>query len=169
MEVKIVKINDLQPNSYNPNRFSGMATKSGSDSGSMMSLLRNCITKYGFLFPILVSWDEDLKKYRIIDGYHRYEALKQLGAEEVAILDMNILYHDAVQLTVLMNRIKGHHQVEKMSDLVMKLEDLGLTDSEIRENLGMEPEEHLRLKQQLGIAHAFRDHEYSKSWEDSKK
>jgi ParB-like chromosome segregation protein Spo0J len=170
MKCKIVKINELQPNSYNPNRMSGAVTRLGyDDSGSMMALLRNCITKYGFLFPIIVSWDEDLNKYRIIDGYHRYEALKQLGAEEVAIVDLNIPYHEAVQLTVLMNRIKGHHQVEKMSDLVMKLEDLGLTDSEIRENLGMEPEEHLRLKQQLGIAHAFRDHEYSKSWEDSKK
>ena len=52
-----------------------------------------------------------------------------------------------------------------MSDLVMKLEDLGLQDNEICENLGMETEEYLRLKQQLGIAHAFRNHEYSKSWE----
>jgi ParB-like chromosome segregation protein Spo0J len=174
MEVKIVKLSELQPNSYNPNKMTGavpLKVGSGvvSDSGSMMALLKSCILKYGFLFPIIVSWDEDLKKYRIIDGYHRYEALKQLGADEVAILDMRIPYHDAVQLTVLMNRIKGFHQIELMSDLVVKLEDLGLTDSEICENLGMESEEHLRLKQQLGIAHAFRNHEYSKSWEEEKK
>ena len=162
LEVKTVPFNMLQPNDYNPNKFSGGV------SGEMMGLLRQCIAKYGFLFPILVTWDEDLKKYRIIDGYHRYEALRLLGAEEVAVLDMQIPYHDAVQLTVLMNRIKGHHQIGKMSDLVMKLEDLGLQDSEIQENLGMEAEEYLRLKQQLGIAHAFKDHEYSKSWEDSK-
>ena len=73
--------------------------------------------------------------------------------------------HEAVALTVKMNRIKGYHQVSGMSDLVMKLEDLGLQDGEICENLGMESEELLRLKQQLGIAHAFRNHEYSKSWE----
>jgi len=56
------------------------------------------------------------------------------------------------------------HQVELMSDLVVKLEDLGLSDSDICVNLGMEAEEYLRLKQQLGIAHAFRNHEYSNSW-----
>jgi len=65
-----------------------------------------------------------------------------------------------------MNRIKGMHQVESMSDLVVNLGDLGVGDNEICENLGMEPEEYLRLKQQLGIAHAFRNHEYSKAWED---
>jgi DNA-directed RNA polymerase specialized sigma subunit len=68
-----------------------------------------------------------------------------------------------------MNRIKGHHIVEGMSDLVMKLEDLGLQDNEICENLGMETEEYMRLKQQLGIAHAFKNHVYSNSWEADDK
>jgi DNA-directed RNA polymerase specialized sigma subunit len=65
-----------------------------------------------------------------------------------------------------MNRIKGLHQVELMSDLVVKLEDMGLEDEEICQNLGMESEEYIRLKQQLGIAHAFRNHEYTKTWID---
>ena len=175
-EAKIVKISELQPNSYNPNRMSGLDKKNslikgkdGLSDGSMMGLLRACIVKYGFLFPIITSWDESLQKYRIIDGYHRYEALKQLGATEVAIVDLRIPYHDAIQLTVLLNRIKGHHIVEGMSDLVMKLEDLGLQDNEICENLGMETEEYLRLKQQLGIAHAFKNHVYSNSWDVDEK
>jgi DNA-directed RNA polymerase specialized sigma subunit len=53
-----------------------------------------------------------------------------------------------------------------MSDLVVKLEDMGLEDEEICQNLGMESEEYIRLKQQLGIAHAFRNHEYTKTWID---
>lgn len=162
MEVKTVPFEMLVPNDYNPNRFAG------GRQGQMMSLLRKAIVRYGFLFPIITTWDEELQKYRIIDGYHRYEALRQLGAAEVAIIDMELPYHDAVQLTVLMNRIKGFHQVELMSDLVMKLEDLGLQDEEICQNLGMETEEYFRLKQQLGIAHAFKNHVYSKTWEDKK-
>ena len=152
-------------NTYNPNRFSGtMGRGPDGKAQSLMDLLCNNIAKNGFLFPIITTWDEDLQKYRIIDGYHRYEALKRLGATEAVIIDMKIPYHEAVQLTVLMNRIKGFHQVELMSDLIVKLEDLGLEDNEIQENLGMETEEYLRLKQQLGISHAFRHHEYSKSW-----
>jgi hypothetical protein len=81
------------------------------------------------------------------------------------VIDLDLPYHDAVQLTVLMNRIKGMHQVELMSDLIVNLENLGLMDEEICNNLGMEPEEYLRLKQQLGIAHSFRNHQYSRSWE----
>lgn len=133
-----------------------------------MNLLKESILKYGFIFPIVASWDKEKSKYRIIDGYHRFEALKRISAKEVTIVDMKLNYHDAVQLTVLMNRIKGLHQVELMSDLVLKLENLGLEDSEICDNLGMEAEEYLRLKQQLGIAHAFRNHEYSNSWEIDK-
>jgi len=154
----VVPIEKLFANNYNPNRMPDIE----------MGLLKEAILKYGFLFPIITTWDEDKGKYRIIDGYHRYEALKNIGAIEVSILDLKLSYHDAVQLTVLMNRIKGLHQVELMSDLVVKLEDLGLEDIEICKNLGMENEEFLRLKQQLGIAHAFKNHDYTKSWEDDK-
>lgn len=158
-DVAIVPMHMLAANDYNPNRM--LTTE--------MGLLKECILKYGFLFPIITTWDDEKQKYRIIDGYHRFEALKQIGATEVAILDLQLPYHDAVQLTVLMNRIKGLHQVELMSDLVLKLENLGLEDSEICQNLGMEAEEYLRLKQQLGIAHSFRNHQYSNSWEIDNK
>lgn len=158
-EAKIVPITELFANDYNPNRM----------PDTEMGLLKECIVKYGFLFPIITTWDSDKQKYRIIDGYHRYETLRRIGSIEVSIIDLQLKYHDAVQLTVLMNRIKGLHQVELMSDLVVKLEDLGLEDSEICKNLGMEAEEYLRLKQQLGIAHAFRNHNYSNSWEIEKR
>lgn len=154
----VVRIEQLFANDYNPNRM----------PKEEMRLLAECISKYGFLFPIITTWDNNKKMYRIIDGYHRYETLKRLGATEASIINLNIPYHDAVQLTVLMNRIKGLHQVEKMSDLVVKLESLGLEDSEIASNLGMEAEELMRLKQQLGIAHAFKNVDYSNSWEVDK-
>jgi len=157
-ESRVIKLVDVIANDYNPNR---MPT-------TEMNLLQECIGKYGFLFPLIVVWDADKEKYRIVDGYHRLEVLKRMGAEEVSAVVMDIPYHDAVQLTVLMNRIKGMHQVEGMSELVVQLEDLGVVDEEICENLGMEPEEFMRLKQQLGIAHAFRDHQYSNSWKPEK-
>jgi len=151
---KIVSIEKLFANDYNPNR---MPKKE-------MNLLKDCILKFGFLFPIITTWEEERGKYRIIDGYHRYETLKRIGAKEASIIDMQIPYQDAVQLTVLMNRIKGLHEIEAMSDLVVKLEDLGLTDDEIGKNLGMEAEEYIRLKEQLGISHAYKNVKYPNSW-----
>jgi ParB-like chromosome segregation protein Spo0J len=155
LEVKVVPLDMVYANDYNPNR---MPSKE-------MDLLKDCILKYGFLFPVITSFNEDKKRYKIIDGEHRYEVLKRIGSPDISIIDLKLPYHDAVQLTVLMNRIKGLHQVESMSDLVVRLEDLGMEDTEICKNLGMEPEEYYKLKQQLGIAHAFKNAEYSKSWE----
>jgi len=158
VETKIIPIDSLYANEYNPNKMPDLE----------MDLLRQCIIKFGFLFPIITTWDEDKEKYRIIDGYHRYEILKRIGAKEVCILDLEITYHDAMQLTILMNRIKGMHQVDLMSELVVKLHNLGVEDNDICENLGMETEEYIRLKQQLGIAHSFRNHRYTNSWEIGK-
>jgi ParB-like chromosome segregation protein Spo0J len=154
VEAKTIPMSSLLANDYNPNRMPDVE----------MDLLRQCIEKYGFLFPIIVVFDAEKQKYRIIDGYHRYETLRRMGAQEAAVVELELSYHDAVQLTVLMNRIKGLHQVELMSDLVVKLHDLGLEDDEICKNLGMEIEEYIRLKQQLGIAHSFRKHVYTNSW-----
>lgn len=154
----VVPIEQLQANDYNPNRM----------PETEMRLLKESISTYGFLFPIITTWDKELNKYRIIDGYHRFEVLKAMGSKEIMIVDLQLKYHQAMQLTVLMNRIKGMHKVEGMSDLIVKLEDLGMADDEICHNLGMEAEEFLRLKQQLGIAHAFRNHQYSNSWEVNK-
>ena len=154
-ESVVVRLDSLVANEYNPNRM----------PAAEMALLKQCILKYGFLFPIIVAPDKEDGKFRIIDGYHRYEVLKQIGAARVSVIVLDIPYHDAIQLTVLMNRIKGMHQVESMSDLIVKLEDLGVMDDEICKNLGMEAEEYLRLKQQLGIAHTFRNHQYSRAWE----
>ena len=152
---KVVSINELYANDYNPNKM----------PKTEMDLLAECIKKYGFLFPIVTTFDASTSKYRIIDGEHRYETLKRLKSKQVLIIDLQISIEDAMQLTVLMNRIKGMHKVESMSDLVVRLNNLGLSDIEIAKNLGMEAEEYIRLKQQLGIAVYYSNHEYSKSWE----
>ena len=152
---KVVDIADLYANDYNPNKM----------PKTEMDLLAECIKKYGFLFPIVTTFDSGTNKYRIIDGEHRYETLKRLKSKEALIIDLQIPIEDAIQLTVLMNRIKGMHKVESMSDLVVRLSNLGLSDIEIAKNLGMEAEEYIRLKQQIGIAVYYCKHEYSKSWE----
>lgn len=149
----IINIELLQANDYNPNK---MPKKE-------MSLLADCIRKYGFLFPIICNKEGD--KYIIIDGFHRYETLKRLKSNEALVIDLCIPIEQRMQLTVLMNRIKGMHKIESMSELVVKLTKLGMNDIEIAKNLGMEGEEFIRLKQQLGIASYYQHHEYSKSWE----
>ena len=77
-EPQIVDMDLIFANDYNPNRM----------PMTEMSLLEQCILKYGFLFPLIVTWIEEVGKYRIIDGFHRYEKLKQLGAKKVSVIEL---------------------------------------------------------------------------------
>ena len=155
LQAKVVPIDIVEANDYNPNQ---MPSKE-------MALLWDCIKIFGFLFPDLAWWDEKKQKYIIIDGFHRYETLRRSKKRFISIVELDINQDERMLLTVLMNRIKGMHKVEDMSKLVVELNNLGLSDIEIAKRLGMEPEEYIRLKQQLGIASYYRYHQYSKSWE----
>jgi ParB-like chromosome segregation protein Spo0J len=150
---KVVDLQLLEPNSYNPNK---MPKKE-------MNLLANSIKKYGFLFPILCNYENN--KYVIIDGYHRYETLKRLQSKEALIVDLELTMNERMQLTILMNRIKGMHKVDSMANIIYQLTNLGMSEIEIAKNLGMEADELIRLQQQLGIATHYQHHQFSKSWE----
>jgi len=156
LEVKIVDINMVQANSYNPNEV----------ASNNMKLLEESIVSNGFCFAIVTVWDPDLEKYIVVDGFHRYVIFKDdLQAEEIPII---VLDHDItkrMEATVQFNRARGVHQVELMGDLVQALIEQGVDDVEIAQKLGMEIEEVFRLKQITGIAELFKNQIYSKSWE----
>lgn len=156
LNVKVVPINQVQANSYNPNNV----------SSQNMALLEESILANGFCFAVVTVWDPDIEKYVIVDGFHRYLIFKEyLEASELPII---VLEHDISQrmtATVQFNRARGVHQVELMGDLVQALVEQGVEDDEIAKKLGMESEEVYRLKQITGIAELFKKQIYSKSWE----
>jgi ParB-like chromosome segregation protein Spo0J len=158
----VIKLEEIVANDYNPNRMPDRE----------MAMLEKNIKKYGFLFPILVVFDAAQQKYRIIDGYHRYEAMRRLnqkgykGADQISCIIMKDMSLDeAMELTVLMNEIKGMHQVEGMADLIQRLKDQGVSPDEICKALNKPRDEINRLLMQKGIAPAFADSEYTSSFE----
>lgn len=156
MEPIIVPIDRVQANNYNPNNV----------AKNNMLLLEQSILDNGFCFAVVTIYDEDIDKYIIIDGFHRYSIFKDyLQADELPII---VLEHDTKQRmasTVQFNRARGVHQVDLMGDLVQSLINQGASDEEIAKHLGMEMEEVFRLKQITGIAEIFKKQTYSKSWE----
>lgn len=156
MEPIIVPVEKVQTNNYNPNNV----------AKNNMDLLEQSILDNGFCFAIVTIYDEDIDKYIIIDGFHRYTILKDyLECKEIPII---VLQHDMKQRmasTVQFNRARGVHQVELMGDLVKALFEQGADDEEIAKHLGMELEEVFRLKQVTGIASLFKNQTYSRSWE----
>lgn len=156
MDVRLVPVDQVQANNYNPN----------SVPKNNMILLQESIVSNGFCFPIVAIWDDESEKYVIVDGFHRYTVLKDyLQASEIPIV---VLKHNSAQrmaATVQFNRARGVHQVELMGDLVRALAEQGLHDDDISKRLGMELEEVFRLKQVTGIAELFKNQTYSRAWE----
>ena len=156
LSVILVPIELVQANNYNPNHV----------DDNNMKLLELSILENGFAFPVVTVWDPDIEKFVIVDGFHRYQIMKDyLKSKQLPIV---VLEHDISQrlaATVQFNRARGVHQVDLMGDLVKSLFEQGQDDEEIAKQLGMDIEEVFRLKQVTGIAEIFKNQTYSRAWE----
>lgn len=152
----LVPMELVQANNYNPNHV----------DDSNMKLLELSILQNGFAFPVVTVWDTDLEKFIIVDGFHRYQIMKDyIKATRLPIV---VLEHDIskrLAATVQFNRARGVHQVDLMGELVRSLFEQGQDDEAIAKQLGMDIEEVFRLKQITGIAELFKNQIYSRAWE----
>jgi AraC-like DNA-binding protein len=71
---------------------------------------------------------------------------------------------DRMASTVRHNRARGKHTIQGMSNLAFKLLDAGWSDARICNELGMSPEELLRLKHITGFSKLFSNIKYHRSW-----
>jgi hypothetical protein len=67
--------------------------------------------------------------------------------------------------TIRHNRARGEHRVDSMAEIVVELKRRFWDDKKIAKELGMEPDEVLRLTQVTGLAGLFADREFSEAWE----
>src|SRR5579885_304103 len=72
---------------------------------------------------------------------------------------------DRIASTIRHNRARGKHQIQAMSEIVQELARRNWTDAKIARELGMDPDEVLRLKQISGLAEFSIDREFSEAWE----
>jgi ParB-like chromosome segregation protein Spo0J len=157
VENKLVVANDYNPNSVAPPE---------------MELLRISINNDGYTQPIVTFLEED--KFTVIDGFHRNRVGKECKdinervkgyLPVVKIKPSQEDKGDRIAATIRHNRARGKHQIDKMSDIVVELKKRCWNDEKIGKQLGMEPDEVLRLTQITGLAEMFKDREFSKSWE----
>ena len=159
--VRRVPIDKVQSNLYNPNSVAPME----------MALLELSIWEDGYTQPVVAYYDQEQDKYIVVDGFHRYLTLKnsqrifdrENGMLPVVVIDKDI--SNRMASTIRHNRARGKHQVESMSEIVIELKRRNWSEEKIGKNLGMEPDEILRLCQLSGIAELFQDQEFSQSWD----
>ncbi len=160
--VKPVPINKIQANSYNPN----------SVAPPEMKLLYQSIKEDGYTMPIVCYYLEDIDKYEIVDGFHRYTVMlkhKDIRERENGMLPVVVIKKDIsnrMASTIRHNRARGTHSIELMQGIVSELVKTGMSDAWIMKNIGMGADELLRLKQLTGLQELFKDKEFSKSFEE---
>lgn len=155
-----VDIEKVQANDYNPN----------SVAGAEMKLLYTSIKHDGYTQPVVTIYDEELDKYIIVDGFHRYFTCKSNkdisdrnhGRLPIVVIEKDI--NERMAATVRHNRARGSHSVDGMASMVFSMLEQGWKDSDICNHLGMEPEELLRLKHITGFSKLFENTEYKKEW-----
>lgn len=156
---------DVQANEYNPNIV----------APPEMRLLQRSIMEDGYTQPI-VTWRLDEGGFEVVDGFHRSRVAKEVKAVTRRIrgrLPITVVNvgrtgkEDRMAATIRHNRARGVHTVDAMSDIVLELARRGKSDDWIANELGMEPDEVLRLKQVQGMAELFADEGFSEAWEVS--
>lgn len=159
-----VENSKVDANDYNPN----------SVAPPEMKLLEISIDSDGYTQPIVTFKEGD--SYTTVDGFHR----GRVGKESPIILKRVFGYlpvtcirsdredrSDRIASTIRHNRARGKHQISAMSDIVVELKRRNWSNEKVGRELGMDPDEVLRLSQISGLAEMFSDKEFSQAWDSA--
>jgi ParB-like chromosome segregation protein Spo0J len=157
-----VPADSVGANDYNPN----------SVAPPEMKLLERSIAEDGYTQPI-VAWANG-EAFEVVDGFHRNRVGKESkkvskrihGHLPLAVInDDRLGRSDRMAATIRHNRARGKHKIQAMSDIVIELKRRNWSDNKIADELGMEPDEVLRLCQISGLVELFSDQDFSASWD----
>jgi hypothetical protein len=112
LNTQVVPIEKLRPNSWNPNK----------QSDFIYAKEKNSIQTFGFVDPVTVR--ENGEDYEIIDGYHRWQAAKDLGLKEISINNLGkITEANAKKLTIILNELRGEYDPLKLAEVIKGLSE----------------------------------------------
>lgn len=160
--VRWVPQGEVMANDYNPN----------SVAPPEMELLRTSISADGYTQPIVGNREAD--NYIVVDGFHRHRVGKEcadINARVKGFLPIvqiraeQVEREDRMASTIRHNRARGKHSVDAMSQIVVDLKRRNWSPEKIGRELGMDPDEVLRLTQISGLREMFADVGFSEAWE----
>lgn len=135
LETKMVPIEQIKPLDENP-RFM--------DDAEFNALVVNIQTK-GFGDPLTVWWNEDIKKFELVKGHRRFDALKYLDAKEAKCnIATEYKNREEMLMDAMADNINvGHFDPMKMTELFNYLKAKGYTEEEIRDKMGITSDKQL--------------------------
>ena len=159
--VRWIKSDLVGANDYNPN----------SVAPPEMELLRLSIMADGYTQPIVAN--QEGERMVVVDGFHRHRVGKECADVQarvkgflpvVQIRAERVDLSDRMASTIRHNRARGKHSVEAMSQIVVDLKKRNWSNEKVGRELGMDPDEVLRLTQISGLKEMFADVGFSEAW-----
>jgi DNA modification methylase len=122
MKIEKVKIAELNPAEYNPRR---MTSKQYED-------LKNSLEKFGLVDPIIINSDNT-----VVGGHQRLRIMRELGAELVPVVRVNLSKEDEKELNIRLNKNTGEFDIDVLANNfeVDELKDWGFKDIELGFNI----------------------------------
>ena len=122
MKIEKVKIAELNPAEYNPRR---MTNKQYED-------LKNSLEKFGLVDPIIINADNT-----VVGGHQRLRIMRELGAELVPTVRVNLSKEDERELNIRLNKNSGEFDLDILANNfdVDELKDWGFKDVELGFNI----------------------------------
>lgn len=160
--VQWVPVERVAANDYNPNAV----------APPEMRLLEHSIGEDGFTQPVVV-WDTG-ELFEVVDGFHRSRVVRESDAvgtrldhymPVTVVNDERTDRGDRIAATIRHNRARGKHRIDAMAEIVLELKRRNWSPKKIGKELGMDPDEVLRLAQITGLAEMFADRSFSEAWE----
>jgi hypothetical protein len=111
-EKRIVKIDDVVPNPFNPNQ----------QSDYIFQKMKDTIQSKGLFGSIFVH--EFAGVYQILDGEHRWKACKELGWKEIPVeVSPGLEEKDVKFWTIYFNNTHGKDDIEKRAKLYEEIDE----------------------------------------------
>lgn len=118
-----VAISDVVPNTWNPNKMDPQMYE------KTKLVIKETLDEAGRIPPIVVRpLPKDKTKLQIVDGYHRWKILQELGYEEMDVTVLYISDQRTMQMTAELNYNRGEPDMEKypqyLAQMIEKFDDV---------------------------------------------
>ena len=125
MKITLIEINSLNPAEYNPRQISNKQYED----------LKASMEKFGCVDPIIININPERSNV-VVGGHQRLRILRELGAEKVPTVSVNLSEEDERELNVRLNKNGGEWDIDLLSNFdVVDLKEWGFKDIELGFNI----------------------------------
>jgi len=126
MKITLIEINSLNPAEYNPRQISNKQYED----------LKASMEKFGCVDPIIININPERLNV-VVGGHQRLRILRELGAEKVPTVSVNLSEEDERELNIRLNKSGGDFDMDILANEfdIVDLKEWGFKDIDFGLNI----------------------------------